>query len=152
MFGTVSVTRNRVRATSAEPNCRACQCLRCAGTEQAEAFPTFAGPRQLRFPFQALSFVRAQDWLRSTRLNRKTKSIQHYVSYGPSSRFKFRAHSRRATDPAIEELSQRLLGPDEERGEDMWRFCKELNGTKSLNERDYFPHSEIMSVDLRYVL
>ena len=28
----------------------------------------------------------------------------------------------------------------------MWRLCKELNGTKSLNERDYLPHGEIMGV------
>jgi hypothetical protein len=32
-------------AKVSEPNCRACRCLRCAGTEQAEAFPAFAGPR-----------------------------------------------------------------------------------------------------------
>src|SRR5260370_35038077 len=28
-----------------EPDCRAYRCLRCAGTEQAEAFPAFARPR-----------------------------------------------------------------------------------------------------------
>jgi hypothetical protein len=33
----------------------------------------------------------------------------------------------------------------------MWRLCKELNGTKFLNERDYFPYDEIVGVNLRHV-
>jgi hypothetical protein len=41
--------------------------------------------------------------------------------------------------PPFEELSQRLLGGNQECGEEVWRLCKELNGTQSLNERDYFP-------------
>jgi hypothetical protein len=32
----------------------------------------------------------------------------------------------------------------------MCRLCKELNGTQSLNERDYFPYGEIMGVGLRH--
>jgi hypothetical protein len=44
---------------------------------------------------------------------------------------------------SFEELSQKLLEWDEECGEDMWRLCKELNGTKSQNERDYFLYGEI---------
>ena len=28
----------------------------------------------------------------------------------------------------------------------MWGLCKELNGTQSLNERDYFPRGEIISL------
>jgi hypothetical protein len=53
--------------------------------------------------------------------------------------------------PAFEELSQRLLGRDEECGEDMWRLCKKLNGTESLNERDYFVYDEIVGVNLWHV-
>jgi len=28
----------------------------------------------------------------------------------------------------------------------MWGLCKELNGTQSLSERDYFPRGEIISL------
>jgi hypothetical protein len=33
----------------------------------------------------------------------------------------------------------------------MWRFCKELNGTKSVNERDYFRYGEIIGIGLPQV-
>ena len=35
-------------------------------------------------------------------------------------------------------------------GEEMWKLCKELRGTESLNGRDYFSYSEIAGVNLRY--
>jgi hypothetical protein len=33
----------------------------------------------------------------------------------------------------------------------MWRLCKELKGTESLNERDPFPCGEIISLNLRHI-
>jgi hypothetical protein len=33
----------------------------------------------------------------------------------------------------------------------MWMLCKELNGTKSLNEGGYFLYGEVKSVNLRHV-
>jgi hypothetical protein len=33
----------------------------------------------------------------------------------------------------------------------MWMLCKELNGTKSLNEGGYFLYGEVISVNLRHV-
>jgi hypothetical protein len=48
--------------------------------------------------------------------------------------------------PAFEELSQRLLGRNQECGEEMWTLRKELKGTQSLNERDPLPYGEIAGV------
>src|SRR5258706_15529606 len=44
-FSDERIAKSLCGAKVSEPDCRAHRCLRRAGTEQAEAFPAFAGPR-----------------------------------------------------------------------------------------------------------
>src|SRR5260370_38876290 len=44
-FSDECIAKSLCGAKVSEPNCRTCRCLRRTGSEQAEAFSTFAGPR-----------------------------------------------------------------------------------------------------------